>query len=61
MVIWEWELLEGKGVDVRKKVEDAIPREKAQVAADFELLCNSVHLKRLPDESNNSEKAQQCS
>ena len=34
-----------KGVDVRKKVEDAIPCEKAQVTTDFEPLCNSVHLK----------------
>ena len=33
------------GGDIPKKVEDAIPREKAQVTADLELLCDSVHLK----------------
>ena len=47
-------------MDIRKKVEHAIPCEKAQVTADFEPLCDSVHLKRLPDEPNNGEKARQC-
>ena len=32
-------------MDIRKKVEDAIHREKAQVAANFEPLCDSIHLK----------------
>ena len=37
--------MEGRDVDIRKKVEHPFPREKAHVTVQFESLCRFVNLK----------------
>ena len=52
--------MEGRDVDIRKKVGHAFFCEKVHVTAQFESLCHFVHLKGLPDELNGHEQTHQC-
>lgn len=59
MLAWRYERGDG-GKDVRKKVEQAIPREDLHVATQLESLCRSVHLNRVPGKPNDDEQTHQC-
>ena len=52
----------GKGwdKDVHKEIEDTLPDEQGHVLVELPLLCNMVHLKRLPHELSDHEDAHCC-
>ena len=52
--------MEGRDVDLRKKIEHPFPCEKVHVTVQFESLCHFVHLKCLLDELNSNKQTHQC-